>query len=66
MNKAITQFLKADVYIFERKARFYECRHNRKASHLLVISPMIDTLVLNAAKRLGVETYGDSTDVESL
>ena len=50
----------------ETDDRFYERRHNRKASHLLVISPMIDTLALNTAKRFAIETYGDSTDVESL
>ncbi|MGR8934975.1 MAG: PD-(D/E)XK nuclease family protein, partial [Gammaproteobacteria bacterium] len=30
---------KAGMYIFERKARFYEKRHERKASRLIVISP---------------------------
>lgn len=55
---------KAGMYIFERKARFYEQRHQRKADRLIVISPMIDARAQPVAKRLGIETYGDSLDVE--
>jgi hypothetical protein len=54
------------MYIFERKARFYERRHGRTASRLLVISPMIDPRAKKVAERLGIETYGDSLDVEVL
>jgi hypothetical protein len=54
------------MYIFERKARFYEKRHGRTASRLIVISPMIDDRARKAAERLGIETYADSTDVEVL
>ncbi|WP_028325365.1 PD-(D/E)XK nuclease family protein [Desulfatirhabdium butyrativorans] len=57
---------KAGMVIFERKARFYEKRHNQKANRLIVISPMIDPKALTVAKTLGIETYGDSTEVESL
>ena len=57
---------KAGMYIFERKARFYEQRHGRTASRLLVISPMIDARAKKVAERLGIETYGDSLDVEVL
>ena len=57
---------KAGMYSFERKARFYEKRHGRQASRLLVISPMIDARARKVAERLGIETYGDSTDVEAL
>ena len=57
---------KAGMYIFERKARFYEKRHDRKASRLMVISPMIDARAKKVADRLGIETYGDSVEVESL
>lgn len=57
---------KAGMYSFERKARFYEKRHGRQASRLIVISPMIDARARKVAERLGIETYGDSTDVESL
>lgn len=57
---------KAGMYSFERKARFYETRHQRKAQRLIVISPMIDPRALKVAERLGIETYHDSTDVISL
>jgi hypothetical protein len=57
---------KAGMYIFERKARFYERRHGRTASRLLVISPMIDPRAKKVAEQLGIETYGDSLDVEVL
>lgn len=57
---------KPGMYSFERKARFYEKRHGRQADRLIVISPMIDARAQKVAERLGIETYGDSTEVESL
>jgi hypothetical protein len=57
---------KAGMYIFERKARFYERRHNRKASRLLVISPMIDAKARKVAEQLGIALYSDSDEVETL
>jgi len=57
---------KAGMYSFERKARFYEQRHQRQANRLIVISPMIDARARPVAERLGIETYGDSIDVEAL
>ena len=57
---------KAGLHIFERKARFYESRHNRKADRLIVISPMIDPQAQKLAERLNIETYSDSEEVESL
>ena len=57
---------KAGMYIFERKARYYEQRHQRTANRLIVISPMIDARARKVAVRLGIETYGDSTEVDAL
>ena len=57
---------KAGMYIFERKARFYERRHDRKANRLLVISPMIDAKARKVAEQLGIELYSDSDEVETL
>jgi hypothetical protein len=57
---------KAGMYIFERKARFYEQRHGRKAERLIVISPMIESKAQKVADRLGIETYSDSEDVKSI
>ncbi len=57
---------KAGMYIFERKARFYERRHQRQANRLIVISPMIDARAQQVAERLGIELYSDSVEVETL
>ena len=54
---------KAGMYSFERKARFYERRHQRQANRLIVISPMIEPKALAVALDLGIETYSDSLDV---
>ncbi len=56
---------KAGMYIFERKARFYERRHNRQADRLLVIAPMIDAKARKVAEQLGIEMYSDADEVES-
>jgi hypothetical protein len=55
---------KAGMYIFERKVRFYEKRHRRKADRMIVVSPMIEPRAEKVAQKLGVETYGDSSEVE--
>jgi hypothetical protein len=57
---------KAGMYIFERKARFYEERHGRQADRLMVISPMIDARARKVAERLGIELFSDSEDVKDL
>ncbi len=57
---------KAGMYILERKARFYELRHQRTANRLIVISPMIDARARKVAERLGIDTYGDPTEVEAV
>ncbi len=48
---------KADMYLFHRKAQFYEKRHNRKAKHCIVISPMVDEKAKKVAKDLGIKVY---------
>ena len=57
---------KSDMYVFERKARFYEKRHQKMADKLIVISPMIDAKAEKIARKLGIETYGDSSEVETV
>ncbi len=54
---------KSDMYAFERKARFYEKRHKRKADRLLVISPMVDDKAREVAQKLGIEVYSYVEDV---
>jgi len=39
----------SDMYTFERKVRFYERRHDRQATRMIVVSPMID----DRARRVG-------------
>ena len=57
---------KGDMYVFERKVRFYEKRHQRKADSLIVISPMVDEKAMAVARELGIRVYSDSTEVDSL
>ena len=57
---------KAGMYIFERKARFYEKRHQRQANRLVVVSPMIDARARKVGEKLGIEMYGDSLEVSEL
>jgi hypothetical protein len=53
------------MYSFERKARFYERRHQRRADRLIVVSPMIEPKALSVARALGIETYSDASEVAS-
>ena len=57
---------RSDVYTFEKKVRFYEKRHQRQATRLLIISPMVDDKARWIADELGIEVFDDSLDVESL
>ncbi len=54
---------RADVYIFEKKARFYEKLHNRKADRLIIISPMAADKARETARKLGIEVYSYAEDV---
>ena len=55
---------RADTYTFERKVRFYEQKHDRKASGTLVISPMVDKRAQIVADRLGIRVYSYAQDVD--
>ncbi len=55
---------KSDMYAFERKVRFYEKHHNRKAHRALVISPMVDRRAQDVAQKLGIEVYSYAEDVD--
>lgn len=57
---------KAGMYIFERKVRFYEQKHQRTAQRMMVIAPMVDPKALPVAEKLGIEVYSDSMDVKTL
>ena len=54
---------KPEMYIFERKVRFYEERHQRKASEMIVISPMVSPNAMPVAEKLGIRVYSSAEDV---
>ncbi len=54
---------RGDIYLFERKVRFYEKRHGQTVSRMIVISPMINEKARPVAAELGIEVYTDSADV---
>ena len=55
---------KPDMYIFERKARFYEKHHNRKASEMIVISPIVAPNAIQVAEKLGIQIYSYADEVK--
>lgn len=55
---------KAEMYVLERKARFYEKLHNRKISRTMIISPMVEAKALPVAKKLGIEVYNSADEVQ--
>jgi hypothetical protein len=54
---------RGEMYLFERKARFYEKRHQRTAHRLIVISPMVDKRAQEVAAKLGVTVYSYTDEV---
>ncbi|BAP57940.1 hypothetical protein THII_3643 [Thioploca ingrica] len=55
---------RGDMYLFERKARFYERRHQRTAHRLIVISPMVDKKAQEVAAKLEITVYSYTDEVE--
>jgi hypothetical protein len=55
---------RGEMYLFERKARFYEKRHQRTAQRLIVISPMVDKRAQTIATKLGITVYSYTDEVE--
>jgi len=55
---------KSDVHVFDRKVKYYEKRHNKKATEVLLISPMVDDRARALAEKLGIKvhTYPDQID----
>jgi len=54
---------KSDMHTFERKVRFYERRHKKQATRMIVVSPMIDERARRVGEQMGIELYPDSLDV---
>ena len=57
---------KSDMYTFDRKATFYENRHQRPVTRKIVMSPMVDDRAKPVAKTLGIEVYSYADKVEGL
>jgi len=55
---------KNDMYIFERKVRYYEKHHQQTANRMIVISPMVDKYAYPVAKKLGIEVHSHAEEVE--
>jgi len=55
---------RSDMYAFFRKVQFYEKRHQRKATKLMVISPMVDQRAKAVADTLGIAVYSYADDVQ--
>ncbi len=58
---------KGDMYIFSRKAEFYQQKYQRNVNRKIVISPMVDPKALPVAKSLGIEvySYADSVSLDN-
>ena len=48
---------KSDMYTFDRKAQYYERRHQRPVQRKLVISPMVHPTARPVAEHLGIEVF---------
>jgi hypothetical protein len=57
---------KGDMYIFDRKVRYYEQRHNRHADRRIAVSPMVDAKAQVVARSLGIEVFSYAEDVTAL
>ena len=54
---------KSDMYTFDRKARYYERRHQRQVQRKIAVSPMVPPPVRAIAEKLGIEVFGHAEDV---
>ena len=55
---------RSQFYVFSRKIAFYEKRHQRTADRKILVSPFIHPRAQELAQELGIETYGDSSEVD--
>ena len=55
-----------DMYVFERKIRFYERFSGRKADRCIVVSPMVDPRALEIARSFHIECYSHTLDIPRL
>ena len=55
---------RSEMYTFYRKVQFYEKRHQRKATKLMVISPMVDQRARAVADTLGIIVHSYADEVQ--
>ncbi|MBF0525384.1 MAG: DUF3782 domain-containing protein [Deltaproteobacteria bacterium] len=55
---------KGEMYLFERKVRFYEQKHQRKATRMVVIAPVVTDRARQVAEELGIEVYSYADSVK--
>jgi hypothetical protein len=55
---------RGEIYLFERKARFYEKKYQCTAHRLIVISPMVDKKAQEIAAKLGITIYSYTDEVD--
>ncbi len=55
---------RADVILFAKKAEFYQERLNKKATALVMISPMIDENAQDYINHFGIIAYSFATEVD--
>ncbi len=54
---------KAEMYIFDRKVKFYEKQEGKKVDKKIVISPMIERGAHEVANKLGIKVYLEPEDM---
>jgi hypothetical protein len=54
---------KDEMYLFHKKAQFYEKRHNRTAKYLIAISPMVDDKAQKVADEIGIKVYSYADEI---
>ncbi len=54
---------KGEMYLFHKKAQFYEKRHNRTAKYLIAISPMVEEKAQKVAAELGIKVYSYADEI---
>ena len=54
---------KNDLYIFERKVRWYESKFDIKVDRAIVVSPMVDRWTISVAEKLQIELFSTFEDL---
>jgi len=57
---------RADVYIFDKKVKFYEEKEGKKVDRKIIISPMVDPKAQEVASKLGIEVYSYPEYIQEL